>query len=135
MALAVPLSRFTSRVGGGSAFAVRRYPVFKIMQTLIQVFSVGTTSLRDIIVNDAKLEEFGLYVATQKKQGRQNGWAKLHKEGAHGAINIQWHSASQMLICRVVTRGGKPHSIAGSFVEFLLARLHRKIAAIHILPA
>ena len=34
MALAVPLSRFTSRVGGGSAFFVRRLRVSHMNQTL-----------------------------------------------------------------------------------------------------
>jgi hypothetical protein len=104
------------------------------MQTLIQVFSTGTTSLRDKVVNDRKLEKFGLQVAAHKKPGRSHGWSKLHMLGAHGAINIQWHAASQTLICRVVTRGGKPHAITSAFIDFLLARLARQIAAIHILP-
>jgi hypothetical protein len=34
LALAVPLSRFTSRVGGGSAFYVRRHPRFMKYRTL-----------------------------------------------------------------------------------------------------
>lgn len=104
------------------------------MQTIIQVISSGTTSLRDRIVNDPKLGEFDLYVTTQKKPGRSHGWAKLHMEGGDGAINIQWHAASQTLICRVVTRGGEPHSISSAFVDFLLARMRRQIAAIQILP-
>ena len=33
MALAVPLSRFTSRVGGGSAFFVRRHDLARFMKT------------------------------------------------------------------------------------------------------
>jgi hypothetical protein len=33
-----------------------------------------------------------------------------------------------------VTRGGKPHDIAGAFVTFLLARLSKQIASLHILP-
>jgi hypothetical protein len=104
------------------------------MQTLMQVFSKGTQSLRDRVVNDPKLEEFGLIVSEQKRQGRPHGWAKLHMNGANGAINIEWHAASQTLICRVVTRGGKSHTIAGAFLGFLLARFPKQIASIHILP-
>lgn len=104
------------------------------MQTLIQVHSVGSTSLRDRIVNDPKLENFGLVVRERKRQGRRNGWAKLHKVGSTGAINIQWHGAQRTLLCRVVTRGGKPADIASAFIRFLLARLGRPIASIHILP-
>lgn len=104
------------------------------MQTLIQVFSKGTASLRDIVVKDCKLEEFGLTVVERKKQGRAHGWAKIHMKGAHGAINIQWHAASQMLLCRIVTRGGMPHDIAGAFIRFLLARHAKLISSIHILP-
>lgn len=104
------------------------------MQTLIQVFGTSSKSLRDRIVNDPKLEEFDLVVSQFKRQGRPHGWAKLHKDGSHGAINIEWHAASQMLICRIVTRGGRPHDIAGAFLRFLLARLSRQIASIYVLP-
>lgn len=106
------------------------------MQTIIQVFSKGRKSLRDWIVNDSQLEQFGLVVSEQKRQGRPHGWAKLHMRASHGAINIEWHAASQTLICRAVTRGGKSHKIAGAFIEFLLARSpKRRIASIHILPS
>jgi hypothetical protein len=104
------------------------------MQTVIQVISAGTTSLRDAIVNDRKLEEFDLVVAHQKKITRPHGWAKLHMQGERGAINLQWHGASQTLICRIVTRGGKPNAIAGAFTNYLLARLPRKIHSIQIIP-
>ena len=104
------------------------------MQTIIQVISTRTTSLRDRIVNDPKLKKFDLFVATKKKPGRSHGWAKLHMDGGDGAINIQWHGASRTLICRVVTRGGEPHTISSRFVDFLLARMRRQIAFIHIVP-
>ena len=55
-------------------------------------------------------------------------------DGGDGAINIQWHAASRTLICRVVTRGGEPHSISSAFIDFLLARMRRQIAFIHVLP-
>jgi hypothetical protein len=105
------------------------------MQTVIQVISAGTTSLRDAIVNDRKLEKFGLIVAHQKKITRPHGWAKLHMRGERGAINLQWHGASRTLICRIVTRSGKPNAIAGAFTNYLLARLPRKIHSIQIIPA
>ena len=104
------------------------------MQTIIQVFATGPKSLRDRVVNDPKLEEFGLVLSEQKRQGRPHGWTKLHMNGSHGAINIEWHAASQTLICRVVTRGGKPHDIAAAFLRYLLARLSKQIASIHVLP-
>ena len=104
------------------------------MQTLIQVFGYGGGSLRDRVVNDSRLEEYDLYVEAYKKQYRPHGWAKLKMDGEHGAVNIQWDAASSMLICHVVTRGGKPSAITGAFVKFLLARLHREIQGIHILP-
>lgn len=104
------------------------------MQTIIQVFSKGSVSLRDRVINDPQLDRFGLFVSEQKRQGRPHGWAKLHMNDHHGAINIEWHAASQTLICRVVTRGGKPHGIAGAFITFLLARLSKQIASLHILP-
>ena len=44
MALAVPLSRFTSRAGGGSAFYVRHHYVFMTNQAFVYTYatSVGT---------------------------------------------------------------------------------------------
>ena len=105
------------------------------MQTIIQVFSKGSKSLRNRVINDKKqLEQLGLVVFKQKQQGRTHGWAKLHMNDHNGAINMEWHAASQMLICRVVTRGGKPHDIAGAFITFLLARFSKQIASIYILP-
>ena len=43
MALAVPLSRFTSRVGGGSAFFVRRHYTLKNMAHIVQTHDCGNT--------------------------------------------------------------------------------------------
>jgi hypothetical protein len=105
------------------------------MQTLIQVITNGGGSLRDKIMSDSRLEKFGLVASEHKRLGRPHGWGKIHSaEGAHGAINLEWHSATGVLICRVVTKlGGKPHSIAGAFVDYLLARYQRRIVAIHIM--
>src|SRR5256885_4450640 len=104
------------------------------MQTVIQVISTGTTSLRDAIVNDKHLGDFDLVISEHKRLTRPHGWAKLHMQDERGAINLQWHGASQTLICRIVTRGGKPNAIAGAFTSYLLARLPRKIHSIQIIP-
>jgi hypothetical protein len=104
------------------------------MQTIIQVFSKGAKSLRTQVVDDPQLEKYDLFVSKRKKPGRSNGWAKLCMAGSDGVINIEWHAASQMLICRVVTKGGKPHDISGAFIRFLLARFSKQIASVHILP-
>jgi hypothetical protein len=104
------------------------------MQTIIQVISAGTRSLRDTIVNDKKLERFGLVVTEQKRPTRAPGWAKIHMPGHPGAINIEWHGASQTLIARIVTRGGEPDAIAGAFTQYLLARLSRQIRLIQVIP-
>ena len=106
------------------------------MQTIIQVISKGTKSLRDQIVRDEKhLEKFGIVVSEKKRNGRPNGWAKLHKFPDPGAMNLQWHSASQTLICRIVTKRDIPHKLAGAFTEYLLSRPKLKIHSIQIIPA
>ncbi len=107
------------------------------MQTLIQVISSGTESLRDKIVNDGKLEDFHLAVSEQKRQTRSPGWSKIHSTNDHkGAINIEWDAASKMLSCRVITRnGGQPNAIIGDFMAYLLAsKFKRKIQAIQVIP-
>ena len=90
--------------------------------------------MRDAIINDKRLKDFDLIPSEHKRQTRPQGWAKLHLDGGHGAINVQWHAASQMLICRVVTRGGEPHTITGAFTSYLLARFSKKIRSIQIIP-
>lgn len=105
------------------------------MQTLIQVITTSGGSLRDRIMGDTKLERYGLVAGEHMRPGRSHGWAKIHSsEGAHGAINLEWHKASRVLICRVVTKlGNKPHSIIGSFIDYLLARHQHRIYGIHII--
>ena len=107
------------------------------MQTLIQVICSKGTSLRDAIVNDPKLEKFGL--ETQKKQqpGRRHGWAKLRSTDAarRGALNIEWDADTGILICRVVNRGsGRPDAVVGDFVGYLFKRFRRRIQAVNIVP-
>lgn len=106
------------------------------MQTIIQVIATGHGSLRDRITKDSKLENYGLKATEQKRQGRPNGWTKLRSSnGAQGAINLQWHGSAKLLICRVVNRaGGKPNSIVGDFVDYLVARHRSRIQTIQIVP-
>ena len=106
------------------------------MQTVIQVMTNEPQSMRRKIMNDPQLEKkFGFIKAWSKQPGRSHGWAKIHSaHDAHGAINLEWHSRSRTLICRVVTKlGNKPNSIIGDFIDYLLARHQSRILAIHIM--
>lgn len=106
------------------------------MQTLIQIVSTGTESLREKIINDKKLKDFYLRVAEQKRSGRSKGWAKLHStDGAEGAINLEWYKPGRLLLCRVVNkRGGRPNLITGDFIDYLLARHSKSVQSIQIVP-
>ena len=104
------------------------------MQTVIQVITTGSGSLREKIMTDPQLQRFDLIPTEHQRPGRPHGWAKIHSETAHGAINLEWHGRSRTLICRVVTKlGNKPNSIIGDFVDYLLARHQSRILAIHIM--
>ena len=104
------------------------------MQTVIQVITTGSGSLREKIMTDPQLQRFDLIPTEHQRPGRPHGWAKIHSETAHGAINLEWHGRSHTLICRVVTKlGNKPNSIIGDFVDYLLARHQSRILAIHIM--
>ncbi|HEX8897754.1 MAG TPA: hypothetical protein VF751_03575 [Chthoniobacterales bacterium] len=107
------------------------------MQTVIQVVTTGRGSLRNKIMSDPQLEKkFKLVPTEHLRPGRPHGWAKIHSaREAHGVINLEWHSRTGVLICRVVTKlGNKPNSIIGDFIDYLLARHPRRILAIHIMP-
>ena len=88
-------------------------------------------------MSDPQLEKkFKLVPTEHLRPGRPHGWAKIHSaREAHGVINLEWHSRTGVLICRVVTKlGNKPNSIIGDFIDYLLARHPRRILAIHIMP-
>lgn len=107
------------------------------MQVLVQVVCSKGLSLRQAILRDRKLVDYGLVVTEHKRQGRPHGWAKVHStfNGRHGALNIEWDSDTSVLLCRVVTRGsGSPNLIIGDFVDYLMRRFRRRITAINILP-
>ena len=106
------------------------------MQTVIQVITTGSGSLRNKIMSDSQLDKkFGFIKVWAKQPGRPHGWAKIHSaHDAHGAINLEWHARSGTLICRVVTKfGNKPNTIIGDFIDYLLARHQSRILAIHIM--
>ena len=106
------------------------------MQDIILVVCTGGPSLRDKISKDSKIGEFKLIVSEQKRSGRNKGWAKVHSsEDEYGAINIQWDQSSSVLSCRIVTRKpGKPTTIVGLFITYLLSRHRKQIYAIDIYP-
>ena len=104
------------------------------MQTVIQVVTTGRGSLRNKIMSDPQLKKFELIPTEHFRAGRPHGWAKIHSAEAHGVINLEWHSRTGVLICRVVTKlGNKPNSIIGDFIDYLLARHSSRILAIHIM--
>ncbi|MGA7724341.1 MAG: hypothetical protein WCA95_03610 [Opitutaceae bacterium] len=104
------------------------------MQTLVTVVAKPGVSLRDVIVNDPKLSDFDLYVESKKDPQRSHGWAKLYSPTAYGAINVQWLGNSNLLLCRVVTKGSstKSATIIGHLTEYLLTRQHRRLLQLHI---
>lgn len=106
------------------------------MQTVIQVISNQNQSLRDRIVNDPRLEWYKLKVSTEKKKGRNRGWAKIHGTGnIQGALNLEWHASTRTLAGRVVNRGdGCPAQLAARFISYLLSKYREEIIAIHIWP-
>src|SRR5205809_6282505 len=104
------------------------------MQTVIQVITSGRGSLREKIMTDPQLRKFDLIPTEHQRPGRPHGWAKIHSETAHGAINLEWHGRTGVLTCRVVTKlGNKPNSIIGDFIDYLLARHQSRILVIHIM--
>jgi hypothetical protein len=104
------------------------------MQTVIQVVTTGRGSLRNKIMSDRQLKKFELIPTEHFRAGRPHGWAKIHSAEAHGVINLEWHSRTGVLICRVVTKlGNKPNSIIGDFIDYLLARHQSRILAVHIM--
>jgi hypothetical protein len=105
------------------------------MQTVVQVVCTRGPSLREAIVKDRRIQRHDLEVAWQKQPGRRHGWAKIHSTGNRGAMNVAWDANTNILVCRVVTKGGnRPNRIIGDFVDYLLGRFKRRIEAINIIP-
>jgi len=93
-------------------------------------------SLRDKIVNDKKLSEYGFSVESQHKRGRQHGWAKLKSDNRYsGALNIEWDGDTKILMCRIVNRGrGTPGAISGDFLRYLLEQHYHRITVVNVIP-
>src|ERR1051325_12088155 len=106
------------------------------MQTLVQVVCLRGKSLRDSIVNDAQIAEFGFAVGKKLKPGRPRGWAKVHSTAPdrRGALNIQWNADASILFCRVINRGaGRPNLVLADYVGYLFQRHRRRIKAVNII--
>jgi hypothetical protein len=106
------------------------------MQTIVQVVcSKGSHSLRDKIVNDPQLSEFGLSAGKKQQAGRRPGWAKIHNLEGDGTLNIVWHADTSILTGRIVNRlSGRPAAILGNFVRYLFHHHRRQIRAVNIVP-
>ena len=107
------------------------------MQTVAQVVCTRGTSVRDSVAKDSKLSKFDLETSVLKKQGRRPGWTKIRSTLADrkGSLNMQWNRATNILTCRVVTRGlGRPNLIVGDFIDYLMARQHKRIRVITVFP-
>jgi hypothetical protein len=100
------------------------------MQTILQVHASKAPSLRSSIENDRKLANHGLIILREKTPGRKPGWAKLRSTdlAKKGTINLEWDADTGILTCRIVNRAtGRPDSLAGDFVSYLLARHSSRI--------
>lgn len=105
------------------------------MQTLIQVFCSGRGSLRDAIAADKRIEKYDLVVSEKKNRNRSSGWSKIHSlNGTHGAINIEWEANTNMLLCRVITKGGNQSDIIAAFINYLLSKHKKRVQMINIRP-
>jgi hypothetical protein len=107
------------------------------MQSVIQATCYRGGSLREAIANDPCLEKYQLAVSRQKISGRNPGWAKVHSTvpQVHGAINLEWDTATKTLMVRIVTKGkSTPDRITGDFIAYLVRRHRRRIRSILLLP-
>ena len=62
---------------------------------MIQVITTGRGSLREKIMTDPQLRRFDLIPTEHQRPGRPHGWAKIHSETAHGAINLEMARTQQ----------------------------------------
>jgi len=107
------------------------------MQTIVQAICTPGRSVRDAIARHRRIGAHGLVVSRQKSPVRPHGWTKLHssRPDVRGAINVEWNADTHILLARVITRGnGDPSAIVADFVEFLMARLGRRIQCINLIP-
>ena len=106
------------------------------MQVVINVQASGRRSLRDAIVSARNaLQESGLEVVHEKRPNRARGWAKLKctDASASGVLNLEWHSATRMLIARTVIRSrARREVIVASFLSFLFTSFPTRVKAVTV---
>lgn len=106
------------------------------MQVVIHEMSSGPRSLRDAIVSAPHaLEEAGLAVVHEKRQTRSRGWAKIKcsESIAGGVLNLEWHSATKVLIVRSVIRSkARREIIVARFLSFLFTSFPSRVRGIHL---
>jgi len=107
------------------------------VQIIVQAACSRGPSLRDAIRQDPRLARFGLRLSEVKRKGRRSGWTKVHgaERSLSGAANIEWHAASSVLLCRVVTRSTDPAPLAGAFLTYLLSRYKKRVQSVHVVYA
>jgi len=105
------------------------------MQTVIMVVTTGRGRCETRSGAIRSREEIQAGPTEDRRPARPHGRAKIHSaREAHGVINLEWHSRTGVLTCRVITKlGNKPNSIIGDFIDYLLARHQSRILAIHIM--
>jgi len=104
------------------------------MQTIIQVYCKGSTSLRKKITEDETKSEYDFIVQRERKKGKSKGWLKLKNKGTNGTLNIEWFPDAKLLTVRVINRaGGKPAPIISAFVQYLMETFNDEIKALHII--
>lgn len=106
------------------------------MQTVVEVVCSKGPSLRKLIVHDDQLHTHELKLESQQRLHRPDGWAKLRGTHPHqpGALNIEWHSRTATLVCRVVNKGdARPSGILGSFINYLFDKHRERVKAVIIL--
>jgi len=104
------------------------------MQVVIYIMGrPGKGSLRKQIADDISKwdHDDGLDVVSKQTKGRPQGWSKITKKDAPGALNIEWDAASSTLLARAVTKkGNKPDELVGTFISYLLRVHGSRISAI-----
>ena len=126
MALAVPLSRFTSRVGGGSAFFVRRIPrMDKIHRDCSCRLAIGLLLSIVLVLPVSIAIGPDCFVWYARDTGSSDVWIAL-VGGIASAITLA-------LIFRVLQRGASWKQLAGAFLVPLPAFMLFTVARICIL--
>lgn len=107
------------------------------MQVVLNVMARPSLreSLRELVIADLQRWEYHLEIESERKVGRQGGWAKIKALDLPGVINISWHPNSKTLIARAIAKSGNtPDELVGRFIAYLLARRRKQLSGIAIRP-